>query len=321
MPTRRNVVASLLAAGTWTGSARAQLAGAKPLTILVPYPPGGPGDMMARAISEGVGDRLGRPVIVDYKPGGAGAIAAAALLQQPADGNTLLVAEMSVLCTNRLLYSKLRYDPTVDFTAVAALPQMPVVLYVPYRSPINSIADLVAASRPKPLNYATQGNGSIGHILGQLLATATGAQVNAIPYKGAAPAMADLIGEQVDFLFDGIGPGLQYVNTQKLKVIAVAGPRRLAQVPNAPTAAEAGAPGVTLTIWFGAVARAGTPAATVQKLNAEIGQAMALPKNVARFSDLGFVAVSQSPAEFQQFVGRESEKWGAFFKERNIVLD
>ena len=320
MLTRRKVVTSLLAAGAWTGSARAQL-GAKPITLICPYPPGGPGDMMARALSDGMAERRGQPVIVDYKPGGAGVIAATALLQQPADGNTILIAEMSVLCTNRLLYRNLRYDPIEDFSAIAPLPQMPVVLYVPQRSSINSITDLVAASRGKMLNYATQGNGSIGHILGQLLATATGAQLNAIPYKGAAPAMTDLLGEQVDFLFDGIGPGLQYVNTQKLKVIAVAGPRRLPQVPQAPTTAEAGAPSVSLTIWFGAVARAGTPAAVLLRLNEDISAAMALPRNTSRFGDLGFQSVTQSPAEFQRFMGSESAKWGAFFKERNIVLE
>ena len=320
MTTRRNVIASLLAASAWAGSARAQL-GTRPLTIIVPYPPGGPGDMMARAISEGLGERMGRPVIVDYKPGGAGSIAASALMQQPPDGNTLLVAEMSVLCTNRLLYRKLQYDPMTDFTAVAPLPQMPAVLYVPFSSPVNSIADLVAASRVRSLNYATQGNGSVGHILGQLLATATGAQLNPIPYKGAAPAITDLLGGQVDFLFDGMGPGLQHVNTQKLKVIAVAGPKRLPQVPQAPTTAEAGAPAVSLTVWFGAVARAGTPIATVQRLNQEISAVMALPKNMSRFGDLGFQFVNQSPADFQKFVVSESAKWGAFFKERNIVLE
>lgn len=318
---RRQINASLLAAGAWASGARAQVTGAKPITILVPYPAGGPGDMLARSLTETMSERLGRPVIVDYKPGGAGTIAAAALLQQPADGNTLLVAEMSVLCTNKLLYSRFKYDPMVDFTAVAPLPQMPVALYVPQNSPIHSIADLVAASRKKPLNYATQGNGSVGHILGQLLATDTGAQVSAIPYRGAVPAMTDLIGGQVDFLFDGIGPGLQYVNTQKLRVIAVAGPRRLPQVPNAPTTAEAGAASVALTIWFGAVVRAGTPPAVVQQLNEEVAVAMAQPKNTSRFGDLGFQFVSQSPAEFQKFMGRESQKWGAFFKQHNIVLD
>jgi len=321
MTTRRSAIASLIAAGAWAGSARAQLTGAKPVTILLPYPPGGPGDMMARAISEGLGERMGRPVIVDYKPGAVGVSAASALLQQPPDGNTLLVAEMSMLCTNRLLYPKLRYDPMKDFTAVAPLPQMPAVLYVPYRSAINSIADLVAASRVRTLNYATQGNGSVGHILGQLLATAAGAQFNPIPYKGAAPALTDLLGEQVDFLFDGIGPGLQYVNTQKLKVIAVAGPRRLPQVPQAPTTAEAGAPAVSLTVWFGAVARAGTPAAVVERLNQAISAVMAQPKNTSRFSELGFQFVNQSPATFQKFMVSESAKWGAFFKERNIVLE
>ncbi|MES2613220.1 MAG: tripartite tricarboxylate transporter substrate binding protein [Pseudomonadota bacterium] len=321
MLNRRQMNASLLAAGALAASARAQVTGARPITILVPYPPGGPGDMLARSLTETVGERTGRPVIVDYKPGGAGTIAAAALLQQPADGNTLLVAEMSVLCTNKLLYSKFKYDPMVDFSAVALLPQMPVVLYVPYGSPVNSIADLVAASHKRPLNYATQGNGSVGHILGQLLATATGAQVSAIPYRGATPAMTDLIGGQVDFLFDGIGPGLQYVNTQKLKAIAVAGPRRLPQLPNTPTTAEAGAAAVSLTIWFGAVVRAGTSPAIVQHLNEAIGHALSRPKNITRFGELGFQFVNQSPAEFQKFMDRESQKWGAFFKEHNIVLD
>jgi len=322
MLNRRQLLACLASAGIFSNAAHAQvLGGNKPLTILVPYPPGGPGDLIARAVSEVMGERLARPVIVDYKPGAGGQIAGTALLQLPADGSTLLMAEMSVLCSNKFLYEKFRYDPVTDFEAVAPLPQMPIVMFVPKASPFNSLADVVAAAKAKPLNYASQGNGTVGHLLGEMLSIGTGGAFNHVPYKGSAPAMQDTMAGQVDFLFDGIGPGMPFVQAQKLKAIAVAGPKRLPQIPDVPTTAEAGQPDVALTVWFGAVARAGTPQPLVKQYNEEIAYAIAQPKNQKRFADLGFQFVSMSPAEFRDFMRRESERWGNFIKARRIKAD
>ncbi|MES1978613.1 MAG: tripartite tricarboxylate transporter substrate binding protein [Pseudomonadota bacterium] len=317
---RRQAISSVIAASL-TGTAMAQMPAGKPVTILVPYPPGGPGDLMARSVSEFMGERMGRPVIVDYKPGGGGQIAGQALLQAPADGSMLLMAEMSVLCSNKHLYQNFRYNPLTDFDAVAPLPQMPVVMYVPRNSPFNTLADVVAASKKKPVNYASQGGGSVSHLLGEMLTQASGGQFNHIPYKGSAPAMADTMSGMVDFLFDGIGPGLPYIAGDKLKAIAVAGPQRLPQIPTVPTTAEAGFADVALTVWFGAVVKAGTPRAVVARFNEEIAFAMKQAKNIKRFGDLGFQFVTMSPDEFRNFMKRESDRWGAFIKARRIVLD
>ena len=320
MFTRRQIVQALTAAPFLAGGAHAQgLFGAKPLTVLVPFPPGGPGDLIARTGTQFMAERIGRPVVVDYKPGAGGQIAATTLLQQPADGNTLMVAEMSVLCSNRFLYPHFRYDPMSDFDPVAALPQMPIVLFVPHASPFSSLADLVAAAKTRTINYASQGNGSVGHLLGEMLASASHGNFAHVPYKGSAPAMIDTVAGQVDFIFDGIGPGLPHLKADKLKAIAVAGPKRLPQIPQVPTTAEAGWPDLSVPVWFGAVARAGTPAAIVQRYNQEFAYAMAQPSVQKRLGELGFQFVTMTPTEFRTFMRKESERWGAFIKAHQIT--
>lgn len=315
---RRRLLAAL-ATVPLNGTALAQgLGGSRPLTIIVPYPPGGPGDLLARSATEFMGERLGRPVVVDYKPGGGGQIAAVALLQQPADGSTLMIAEMSILCSNKFLYERFRYEPLSDFEPVAALPQMPVVMFVPKSSSYGTLAEIVSASRTKTINYASQGAGSVGHLLGEMLASVSGGNFTHVPYKGSAPAMADTMGGVVDFLFDGIGPGLPHLKADKLRAVAVAGPKRLPQIPDVPTSAEAGRPDLSISVWFGAVARAGTPAELVGRYNEELAHAMAQPKNVQRFGDLGFQFVTMSPAQFGSFMRQEAERWGAFIKARRI---
>ena len=321
MMNRRRTVVTLLAAASWAGKAKALDYPTRPVTILVPFPAGGPGDLMARSIGDVMRERMGQPVIVDARPGGGGQIAASALLQAPANGHTLMLGEMSTLCSNKLLYTNFRYDPLVDFEPIATLLQMPMVLYVPKNSPFNSLADLVNASKSRPLNYASQGGGTAGHFLGEMLASATGGKLNHVPYKGSGPAMTDVMGGQVDMLFDGIGAGLQYLAGQKLKTIAVAGPTRLSQIPDVPTTAEGGVPDVSLSVWFGVVARAGTPADIVRRLNEEITYALKQPVNVKRFGDLGFQFMSMTPEEFRGFMRRETDRWGAFIKARHIVLN
>lgn len=319
---RRHFLNVLLAAGLFPGVARSQDANsAKPITILVPYPPGGPGDLMARAVSHTMTERLGRPVIVDYKPGAGGQIAASTLMQQPADGSTLLIAEMSILCSNKFIYQDFRYDPLTDFAAIAPLPQMPIVLYVAADSPYNSIADIVEASKTKPISYASQGFGTVGHLLGEMLAKENPSGYTHVPYKGSSPAMIDTMSGVVDFLFDGIGAGLSHLKTGKLKAIAVAGPARLPQIADVPTTQEAGWPDVSMPVWFGAVARAGTQADVIQRYSEELAYAMSLDENRARFGDLGFQFVSMAPDEFGEFMRSESDRWGSFIQERGIKAD
>ena len=312
---------AVMAAGPMASFAQAQGFPAKPITILVVYPPGGPADLMARSVGEVMQERMGQPVIVESRPGAGGQIAASALLRAPADGYTLLVGDTATLGINKALYTNFSYDPLKDLEAVAPLMLMPMVLYVPKASPFNSFAELIAAAKGKPLNYASQGGGSLGHLLGEMLRADAAVQLNHIPYKGSAPAMQDLIGGQVDLLFDGAGPGLPQVKAGKIKALAVAGPQRLALMPDVPTTAEAGLPGVVMSLWLGVVARAGTPAPVIHRLQEEISYAMSQPKVTKRFADLGFQTLNLSPEAFRSFVRREAEKSAALVRARGIVLD
>lgn len=316
---RRQVMAAA-AAATAFGSSRAQET-AKPVTIVVAYPAGGPADMIARTVGEVLGEHLGRTVIVDNRPGAGGQIAGTVALQAPADGNTLLMGDTSTLCMNKVLYNKFSYDPLNDFQGVAVLLRMPMVLFVPKSSPFNSLAELVHASKNKPLNYASQGGGSLGHLLGDMLKSASGGQFVHVPYKGSAPAMIDLISGQVDLMFDGIGPGLPHLTAQKLKALAVAAPNRLPLLPDVPTTAEAGLRDVAMALWFGVVVRTGTPTAQVQRLNAGFDHAMKQPKVAKRFTDLGFQVQSLTPEQFSTYIKQEGNRWGAFIKARGIALD
>jgi tripartite-type tricarboxylate transporter receptor subunit TctC len=290
-------------------------------TILVIYPAGGPADLMGRSVAEVLQERLGQPVIVENKPGAGGQIAASVLLRAPADGYTLLIGDTASLGINKAVYANFNYDPVTDLEPVAPLMTMPMVLYVPASSPFNSTRDLVAAAKSAPLNYASQGAGSLGHLLGEMLKADARIQLSHIPYKGSAPAMQDLLGKQVDLLFDGVGPGLPHIQSGKIKALAVAGAQRLPQLPNVPTVAEAGLPDVVMSLWLGVVVRAGTPAPIAQRLNEEIAYAMKQPKVTKRFADLGFQPLNMTRDEFRAFVKSEAEKSIAIVKARGIGID
>lgn len=305
----------------FTGDARAQGYPSKPITILVIYPAGGPADLMARAIGEVMQERMGQPVIVENKPGAGGQIAASVLLRAPADGYSLLIGDTASLGINKAVYANFNYDPIADLEPVAPLMVMPMALYVPKSSPFNTAGDLIAAAKSKTLNYASQGGGSLGHLLGEMFKADAGIQLMHVPYKGSAPAMQDLLGAQVDLLFDGIGPGLPHLSADKIKALAVAGSQRLPLLPTVPTTAEVGLPNVVMSLWLGVVVRSGTPAPIVQKLNEEIAYAMNQPKVTKRFSDLGFQFLNLSRDEFRAFVKSEAEKSIAIVKARGIGIE
>lgn len=318
---RRQLVAG--AAATLLAGRSSAQAGypTKPVTILLPYPAGGPGDLMARSVGEILSERLGQPFIVDPRPGAAGQIAGAALVRAPADGYTLMLGDTSSLGINIALYSKFGWNPPADVRGVASIFVMPIVLLVPAGSPFQSVAELVAFAKSKGVNYASQGAGSAGHLLGEMLRDATGGKFNHIPYKGSAPAMNDLLGGQVDMLFDGVGPALQYLRAGKLRCLAIAGPQPLAALPGVPSMSQLGYRGVELSIWFGFVARSATPDAIVQTLSKEISNAMAQPKIRRRFEDLGFQFLDMSSEPFTKYIRSEADRWGEFVRARKIIAD
>ena len=324
MFTRRRFVQATLAAGAAAASGSTLAQGAFParsITIFVPFPAGGPADAMARTIGEIMAARLGQPVVVDNRPGAGGQIAGSALIRLPADGHALLLAELSVLSVNALLYRKFAYDPLAEFQPIAGLRAMPMMVLVPAASPANSLADLVALTRSKPVNYASPGIGTVAHLAAEQIRMAAKVDMIHVPYKGSGPAMADLLGGQVDMLVDGLGPALPHIRAGKIKALAIAATKRAPTLPNLPTTAEAGYPAVQMSALFGVAARTGTPPAIAQKLYEEISFAAQQPKFAQRFDELGFESTLYTPEQFRTYIRTETERQGAVIKANNIVAE
>lgn len=310
-----------VASGLGASIANAQSFPSKNITILVPFPPGGPTDLMARVLGEILTERMGQSVIVDNRPGGGGQIAGGALIRSSADGHTLMLGEMSMLSVNSLLFKSYAYEPLVEFLPVTSMLSMPMMILAPGNSPINTLQDLVNRARNKPLNYGTPGAGTVAHLAGEQLRSVAKAELTHIPYKGSAPLMTDLIGGQIDFAVDGVGPAIPNLREGKIKAIAVAMPKRSPALPNVPTTAEAGYPSVVMDAQFGLVTKTGTPAPVVQKLYEEIVQALRHPKFTSRFSPLGFEAIQLSPEQFRARIRSETDRQGALIKSAGITLE
>ena len=293
------------------------------VTMVVPFPAGGITDAVARALASKMGEQLGKPVIVDNRPGGGGQIAAAYVRQQAADGHTLYVGATEMFAINPSLFRNFSYDPLKDFSPVTSLIASPLVLVVPANSSLTSVKELIAQakSRKDGLNFASQGMGSIGHLLGETFRGKVGGKFNHVAYKGSAPALQDVMGGQVDFMFDPVITTAPLVAGKKLKPLAIAADKRSPQMPDVPTLVELGVPGVNAGVWFGAVVKTGTPAAAVERLNDAIHQAMKDPEVVKRFADQGMQAFPSTPAQFGSFMQSEMTKWGPLVKASGASIE
>ncbi|BCX51519.1 MULTISPECIES: Bug family tripartite tricarboxylate transporter substrate binding protein [Comamonas] len=293
------------------------------VTMVVPFPAGGITDAVARALASKMGEQLGKPVIVDNRPGGGGQIAAAYVRQQAADGHTLYVGATEMFAINPSLFRNFSYDPLKDFTPVTSLIASPLVLVVPANSSLTSVKELIAQakSRKDGLNFASQGMGSIGHLLGETFRGKVGGKFNHVAYKGSAPALQDVMGGQVDFMFDPVITTAPLVAGKKLKPLAIAADKRSPQMPEVPTLAELGVSGVNAGVWFGAVVKTGTTAVVVERLNDAIHQAMKDPEVVKRFADQGMQAFPSTPAQFGSFMQSELTKWGPLVKASGASIE
>ena len=308
------------------GTAQAQDWPTKPVRIIVPFPPGGSADLLPRAVTESLQKQWGQPVIVDNRPGAAGNIGAAAVYEAQADGYTLLSAPPPPLVINRLLYPKLSYDSTrfVPMTVIAAIPN---VLLVHPNVTASSVAELVAHAKSNPgkLNYASQGGGTTSHLTAELFKSMAGGgggplAIAHVPHKGTAPALADLLGGQVDLMFDNLGVSLPHVKAGKLRVLAVASPRRFRSLPDVPALAET-LPGFESVAWFGIVAPPKTPAAIAQKVALGVEVALRNPEVLKRLSELSADPLGLTPAETAAFMKQETERWGAVIKSAGVKLE
>jgi len=307
-------------------SAAAQDWPVKTVRIVVPFPAGGSADLLPRVMAESLQKQWGQPVIVDNRPGAAGNIGAAAVFQAEPDGYTLLSAPPPPLVINRLLYPKLAYDSTqfVPMTVIAAIPN---VLLVHPKVGVASVAELIALAKANPgkLNYASQGSGATSHLTAELFKSMAGGAggplgITHIPYKGSAPALADLLAGQVDLMFDNLGVSLPHVKSGKLRALAVASTRRFRSLPEVPALAET-LPGFESVAWFGIVGPPKTPAAIAEKVAAGVAEALRNPDILRRLSELSADPLGMSPAETAAFMKQETERWGAVIRSAGVKLE
>ena len=294
----------------------------KTVRIIVPFPAGGSADLLPRYVGEKLSQQWGQPVIVDNRPGAAGNIGAAAAYQADPDGYTLLSAPPPPLVINRLLYPKLGYDSTqfVPMTVIAAIPN---VLLVHPKVSANSVDEFISQVRKNPgkLNYASQGNGTTSHLTAELFKSmAGGLDIAHIAYKGTAPALADLLGGQVDLMFDNLGVSLPHVRSGKLKALAVASRSRVASLPGTPALAET-LPGFEAVAWFGIVGPPKTPPAIAEKVAAGVKQALKSPDLQKRLDEMAAQPMGLAPAETAAFMKQETERWGAVIRSAGVKLE
>jgi tripartite-type tricarboxylate transporter receptor subunit TctC len=322
--TRRRV-AGALAAGAATlamPSARAQAWPAKPIRVIVPYPPGGFTDITARLVTQKLQERLGQPVIVDNKAGANSIVGVEALAKAPPDGYTFAVV-IAAFAANTTLYPKLPYDPKKDFAPVSLIGISPLVAAVNNDAPFRTAAELIAYARKHPgkVSYGSSGNGSAVNLTTELLKAVTQTYMVHIPYRGAAAALTDLMGGHIQLFMDAavglIGPG----KAGKVRLIGVASDKRLAALPDVPTFIEQGIKDFTGSTWAGMLAPAGTPPAIVRRVADEIASIVRLADVKARFDEMGTIPAGSTPAEFDTFIAAETTKWGKVIRDAKVTVD
>ena len=282
----------------------------RPIKIVVPNPPGGGNDFAARIVAERFREKWGQPVLVENRAGASGRIGAEAVAAAAPDGYTLLVAAPASLVINKSLYAKLAYDPDA-FVPVSVILAGPGVLVVHPGVAATSVQQLIAYAKTNPdkLTYASQGNGTIAHLAGALFQSMTGARILHVPYKGSGPAVADLLGGQVNMMFSELSTALPRIRAGKLRALAAGGEKRNPLLPEVPALTEV-LPGFVFAYWIGMVAPAGTPSAIANRLSAEIAEGLRQPDVAKRLLDTNLDAVASTPAEMASFMKRESERWG-----------
>jgi tripartite-type tricarboxylate transporter receptor subunit TctC len=282
----------------------------RPVTLVVPYPAGGSADILARTVGSELGERLGQPVVVDNRGGAGTAIGAKVVAGARADGYTLLLGTVSSQAINPAM-NKVGYDPVKDFTAVSPLASIPFVLVANPALAIGSVSELIARAKAQPdgLSYASAGPGTSNHLAGELLASAAHIRLLHVPYRGSAPALNDVMAGQVPLMFDLQVTALPYLQSGKLKALAVTGKTRSSLLPDVPTMIESGLPGYEVTAWFGVFAPAGLPAPILARLNAEITSILKTPEMKKRLQDLGAELESGDPETYAAYVRSESVKW------------
>jgi tripartite-type tricarboxylate transporter receptor subunit TctC len=296
--------------------AQAQTWPARPLRLIVPFPPGGSTDILARALSQKLAEGLSQPVVIDNRPGAGGSIGSEAAAKAAPDGYTVMMGHLGTLAVNAAIYRKLPYDPVKSFAPVCLMAIVPSVLVVNNALPVASAAELIAYAKKNPgkLAYGSAGPGSTSHLTTEYFKLATGTDILHVPYKGVGPMLTDLVSGQLSMGLNGAPAVMPHVTSGRLRALAVSSLTRIPSLPNIPTLDESGVKGFEANGWYGIVAPAGTAREIVSKLNAEIRRAMATPELKARLDAEGAIPAAGSPEEFAAFIASEIARWGAVVK-------
>lgn len=294
----------------------------KPITLVVPYPPGGPTDIVARVVAQGLGDELKQTIIVDNRSGAGGNIGADMVAKAAPDGYMLLLAT-TAHAINMSLFKNLNYDTRKSFAPVTLLTSGPLVIVTRPDLPANNVRELIALAKSTPgkLTFASSGNGQSTHLAAELFGAMAGVRMVHVPYRGSAPALTDVMGGQADIMFDTMLSSMPYVNGGKLKALAVTGAASSPAAPNVPTVAEAGLPGYEATAWNGLLAPAGTPASVVERLNSALQKVLGRADIQQKFAAQGFAPAWKTPADTARFLDVEVEKWAGVVKTSGATVN
>ncbi len=319
----RVTVTGMLAVASSLAYAQSAVYPNKPVRWVVPFPPGGSADIMGRMIGQDLAKALGQQVVIENRAGASAIVGSEYVAKSPADGYTLLQANVSQMTIHPSLYPRLPYDPLKDFAPVTVLGIVTSVMVTTPSLPVASVRDLVALAKKRPgqLNFTSSGAGSSTHLTGELLKQRAVIAMTHINYKGSGPALTDVMAGFVEIMFENLPSALPFINANKLKVLAVTGKDRSPVLKSVPTLAESGFPGFDMVSWQALVAPAGTPRAVVDRLNAEVAKVLKIPEMKEKMTGLGTDVVANSPEQFAQYLREETAKWSKIVKDAGINLE
>ena len=316
------VVGAVALAGI-SSAAVSQLYPSKSIRLVVPWPPSGTVDILARPLSQKLTDKLGQSVVIDNRPGANSIVGSEIVARSSADGYTLLVDNVTGHASNATLYKKLPFSSLKDFAPIALIASAANVLVMHPSTAAQTVKDVVAGAKSQPgkLAYASFGTGSAAHLAGELFKSEANIDIVHVPYKGGAPALVDVMGGRVYMMFASLPSALGHIQGGKLRAIAIAGTKRARTLPNVPTSIESGFPGLDATTWYGAMFPAKTPTAIVNRISLEIGEAIKDPQMAQRFHAMGYELVGSTPQQLSQHLKEETIKWGKVVKQSGAQLE